>query len=141
MFFGGRHRLSGCRAPPLGCAVTKVIGAFDQMDHLRRCVDRRAVVGEPRSGRDVGRHLTRQVELVAERLREQRDDQVLQRDHANAKLHQNGTCAPRPLCLSLPHPSEDTPMLLRQAAVAALAVLANAWYAGAGDVRGGAGKL
>ncbi len=35
------------------------------------------------------------------------------------------------------------PQVLRAetAAVAALAVLANAWYAGAGDVRGGAGKL
>jgi hypothetical protein len=70
------------------CRATKVIGAFSQMDHLRRRTDRRAVAGETRSGRDVAGHLPSQVELVVGDLREQRDDQVLQRDHANSKLGQ-----------------------------------------------------
>jgi len=32
------------------CLATKVIAAFSQMDHLRRRVDRWAVVGKARSG-------------------------------------------------------------------------------------------
>lgn len=70
-----------------GCgSATKVAAAFNQMNHLGSCVRCRTVVGEARSGRDVGGHLPRQVELVIGTLRQQRDDEVLQRDHANSKL-------------------------------------------------------
>jgi len=64
--------------------------SFDKIDHLSSGMNRQRVMGEARPGRDVGCHFSRKIELPFGRICEQRDHQVLQRDHANAELHQFG---------------------------------------------------
>lgn len=53
-------------------------------------MDRQTMGCEARSWRDVGCHVAHQVEPRFAGLRKQGDDQILQRDHANLKLHQFG---------------------------------------------------
>jgi hypothetical protein len=65
-------------------------GSFNKVDHLSGGMKRQGVMGEARPRRDVGCHFARETELPFGRLGEQRDHQILQRDHANAELHQFG---------------------------------------------------
>ena len=65
-------------------------GSFDKIDHLGGGMNRQRVMGGARPGRDVGGHFARKIELPFGRIRKQRDQQILQRDHANAELHQFG---------------------------------------------------
>jgi hypothetical protein len=64
--------------------------SFYKVDHLSGGVKRQGVMGEARPRRDVGCHFASKIELPFGRLGEQRDHQILQRNHANAKLHQFG---------------------------------------------------
>ena len=68
----------------------EMTSSFDKVDHLGGGVNRQRVMARARPGRDVGRHFACQSELPFGRIGEQRDQQILQRDHANAELHQFG---------------------------------------------------
>lgn len=50
------------------------------------------MMSEPRSWSDKSRHFASKIELLIGCFREQGDHQVLQRDHADEKLHQFGVC-------------------------------------------------
>ena len=63
-------------------------GAVHEMDHLGGRVNGQRMRGEARPRGNVSRHLARQIELLRRCLRQQRDDQVLQRDHPHLELHQ-----------------------------------------------------
>jgi hypothetical protein len=67
-----------------------MIGSFNKIDHLTGGMKRQRVIGEARPRRDVRGHFASKTELPFGRLCEQRDHQILQRDHANAELHQFG---------------------------------------------------
>lgn len=70
-------------------------GALDQMDHLGCGASRQPMGSEARPGRDEGRNLAGDSESPVRRFGEQGNHQVLQRDHANAKLNQLGVCQRR----------------------------------------------
>lgn len=63
-------------------------GAFYEMDHLGRRVNRRTMTREIGPRRNVDGHFSRKLELLVRRPCQQRDHQVFQSDHANAKLYQ-----------------------------------------------------
>src|SRR5712691_10444162 len=65
-------------------------GSFNKVDHLSGGMKRQGVMGEARPRCDVGCHFASKTELPFGCLCEQRDHQILQRDHANAELHQFG---------------------------------------------------
>ena len=67
-------------------------GSINKIDHLGCRMGRQRMVGEARSWRNESRHFASKIELPIGRFREQRDHQILQRDHADAKLHQLGVC-------------------------------------------------
>ena len=68
----------------------EVIRSLNQMDHLACRVKGQRVRGEARSWRDVRGHVAGPCKLAIRQLRQQDDDQVFKRDHANAELHQFG---------------------------------------------------
>ena len=67
-------------------------GSFDKTDHLCCPIDRQMMAGEAWPRRDIGGHFARKVDLPVGRLCQERDHQVLQRDHADLKLNQFGIC-------------------------------------------------
>src|SRR5665213_50309 len=76
-------------------------GSVNEIDHLGCRMDRQRMMGEARSWRDEGCHFASKIELPIGCFREQRDHQVLQRDHADAKLYQFGVCQLRNFGLRL----------------------------------------
>src|SRR6185312_171132 len=71
---------------------SKMAGSINKIDHLGCRMDRQRMMGDARSWRDKSRHFTSKIKLPIGRFREQRDHQILQRDHANAKLHNLSVC-------------------------------------------------
>ncbi len=65
-------------------------GSFNEIDHASCGLNRQRMGGEARLRQDVGRHFAGNADLLLRRLGEQRDHQILQRYHANAKLLQLG---------------------------------------------------
>ncbi len=76
-------------------------GSFNKSDHLSRCMGRQRMMGDARPRRDIGCHFARKIELPIRCSSEQRDHQILQRDHANAELHQLRICQLRDLEIAL----------------------------------------
>src|SRR5665213_391639 len=66
--------------------------SLNKINHLGCRMDRQGMISEARSWRDESRHFASKVELPVRRFCEQRDHQVLQRDYADAKLHQLNIC-------------------------------------------------
>ena len=79
----------------------KITGSVNKIDHLGCGMDRQGVMGEAPSLRDESGHFASKIELPIGCFREQRDHQILQRDHADAKLHQLGVCQLRNFGLRL----------------------------------------
>ena len=73
----------------------KTRGSLDDVHHAGRRMDGQRMGREARPGSDIGGHFPSEVELPSRCFHEQRDHQVLQRDHANSKLHQLGICQRR----------------------------------------------
>ena len=65
----------------------KMAGSINKIDHLGCRMDRQRMMGEARSWRDKSRHFASKIQLSIGCFREQRDHKILQRDHADAKLH------------------------------------------------------
>src|SRR5665213_3328711 len=66
--------------------------SLNKIDHLGCRMDRQGMISEARSWRDESRHFANKIELPLRRFCEQRDHQVLQRDHTDAKLDQLDIC-------------------------------------------------
>jgi hypothetical protein len=63
---------------------------FDKAGHLDSSLERQRMMGESWPGTDVCRHYRDTFELAIRRFREQRNRQVFQRNHADAKLDNLG---------------------------------------------------
>lgn len=68
----------------------KMLGPVNQMGHLHRCVDRQRMLRVSGSRQDAGSHISNGLELRFGRLGEERDHDILQRYHPDAKLNQIG---------------------------------------------------
>ena len=64
--------------------------SFNKIDHMGSRMNRQRMLGKAGPGRDVSCHFANQVELSIGCFCEQRDQQILKCDHANAQLHQLG---------------------------------------------------
>lgn len=82
----GRYRRSSRRS----WQVPEMTGPVHETDHLGCRMDRQTMRGAARPGRDIGCHLTSQVELPIRCCGEQRDHQIFQCNDSNLKLHQFG---------------------------------------------------
>ena len=65
-------------------------GALGEIDHVSRSMRCKRMMRNAWPGRDVGRHFADHLDLLVRALGKQSDHQILQRDHANPKLHQLG---------------------------------------------------
>ena len=73
-----------------GFLTSELTSSLNEINHLRCCMNGQGVRGVAWPWRDVGRHFAGKVELPIGYVGEQRNQQVLQRNHPNAKLHQLG---------------------------------------------------
>ena len=64
--------------------------SLDEVKHLLSGVDGEGMAGIPVTGQDVCRHLLRESSLSRGTLRQQRQQQILQRDHPDTQLNQLG---------------------------------------------------
>ena len=87
---------TSCRsATRSGWQVAEVTGPFDKAEHFGGCIERQAMGRKAGPRRDIGGHVANQFELPIGRLRQQRDEHVFERDHANLELHKLGICQRR----------------------------------------------
>src|SRR5665213_473174 len=74
------------RRPLVTACRPKLPGAFNEIDHVHRRMDRQRMMGEAWPWRNVSRHLASKRDLAITSLGEQGDHQVFQRNHADPEL-------------------------------------------------------